>query len=151
MLKIVIETSNTVFQGHGKNFEISRILNEASELVSNGFGSGAEHLRDKNGNKVGILVMDPTRLTEAALLIREIKKNDHVILDIETGNAALRGDDVGYELSRIIKEAAEKVWNDDLNFKLRDANGNIVGKVEECPAVKPIATKVKNATSSLGI
>jgi hypothetical protein len=52
-------------------------------------------------------------------------------LTIDCDNAAFE-DHPGSEVARILKEVARKLPADDLGsgFKLRDVNGNTVGKVE---------------------
>ena len=48
------------------------------------------------------------------------------LIEIDCDNAAFE-DNLEYELADILRKAAKKVSNGDLDFKLRDSNGNTVG------------------------
>ncbi len=49
-------------------------------------------------------------------------------LEIECENDVFAGDDLFYEVSRILKEVADRVQRGYNNFSLMDVNGNSVGK-----------------------
>lgn len=48
------------------------------------------------------------------------------LIEIDTDNAAF--DDLEYELATILRKAAKKLDSGILDFKLRDSNGNTVGR-----------------------
>lgn len=48
------------------------------------------------------------------------------LIEIDTSNDAFAAD-FEYELGRILRTAARKVENGELDFKLRDTHGNTVG------------------------
>lgn len=149
MIKIAIKTNSENYQD-GRFEEIAHILNEASELVFNGFGSETEILLSSNGNEVGALLMNAPMLTFEPKALSEVRKYDHMMLSLETRGDAFIGEGKYSECSRIIKEAAGKVRGCYMDFELRDINEEVVGKVENCLAVKPAPTK-KKITKSMGI
>ena len=51
MIKIIIETKNSAFQGENKNLEIARILSDLSKAYAANLN--VNNLYDINGNKVG--------------------------------------------------------------------------------------------------
>ncbi len=53
-----------------------------------------------------------------------------VTITIKTGNAAFEGDNMNYEIARILRNLAEKIENDNMPSKLMDINGNKVGTIE---------------------
>lgn len=50
---------------------------------------------------------------------------------IETGNSAFEGEGKDHEVARILSEAADKIENGGMDFKLYDFNGNVVGWIKE--------------------
>lgn len=51
MIKIIIKTENSAFQGENKNLEIARILSDLSRAYAANLN--VNNLYDINGNKVG--------------------------------------------------------------------------------------------------
>lgn len=126
MIKLSIETGNAAFEDGYKELEAARIIAEAANKVEN--EQFDFKLYDINGNVVGRLmetfveIGDPLELEPG---------ENYITLEIDTGNAAFEDSGKGYECARILREAAAKLRDGDLGFKLRDVNGNSVGKVEE--------------------
>ena len=54
-------------------------------------------------------------------------------IEIETSNAAFADGNEAAELARILREAARKIENGHMGFKLYDYNGNHVGYCEYEP------------------
>lgn len=86
-------------------------------------------LRDYNGNSVGELI-------ESDADIKFEPGSNYVTLEMDTGNAAFEGDAFDYECARIMREAADRIREGQLDFKLRDVNGNTVGAVKELKGVE---------------
>lgn len=122
MIKILISTGNAAFDDGYKELEASRIIAEAADKVEN--DQFDFNLRDINGNTVG-------RLAETDEELDMEPGNNYLVLEIATDNAAFEDSGKGYECARILREAAAKMRDGELDFKLRDSNGNTVGKVEE--------------------
>lgn len=131
MLKIIIATENAAFVDKSKEHEVARILDSAAKLVASGLDRPMP-LQDINGNTVGVVVEGEGSDFYAA---NNFENANHILLSMDTDNAAFEYDRDG-ECARIIKEAAGKVRNGDFDFKLRDVNGNSVGKVEEGSGIK---------------
>lgn len=49
------------------------------------------------------------------------------LIEIDCDNAAFEDENLGWELSGILRRASVKLSNGELDFKLRDSNGNTVG------------------------
>lgn len=49
------------------------------------------------------------------------------LIEIDCDNAAFEYDNLEWELSDILRRASIKLSNGELDFKLRDSNGNTVG------------------------
>ena len=54
---------------------------------------------------------------------------EKLTISIRTGNAASEGENLNYELARILKELAERIENGRIPDSLLDINGNIVGNI----------------------
>jgi hypothetical protein len=50
---------------------------------------------------------------------------------IETGNAAFEGDSKGYEIARILRDAADRIEDGQKTGYLYDVNGNRVGEFRD--------------------
>jgi hypothetical protein len=121
MLSLYIETANDAF-AEDKRYEVARILEETAAKIDEGHDRFP--LYDVNGNKVGFAglnVSDRMIDTDAAA----------VVLSFETDNAAFEDNGEAWETARILRDAADKVREGDLNFSLRDMNGNCVGFIGE--------------------
>lgn len=126
MIKIIIATNNAAFEDGYKELESSRIISEAADKVeSDQFDF---KLRDINGNIVG-------RLEETDGEPDLEPGNNYIVLGIATDNAAFEDNGKGRECARILREAATKMRDGDLDFKLRDINGNTVGRVEQMTGI----------------
>jgi hypothetical protein len=124
MIKIIIDTVNSSFEGELLHSEVARIVEEASLLVSETIGN--QPLFDINGGKVGILMN--VRVGYGELVF---SNKQHVCLTLETENSAFAQGSWGKECIRILKESALKIRDGHLNFNLSDINGNIVGSVNQ--------------------
>jgi len=120
-MKLFIKTGNAAFADGNKQYEIGRILDEVAEKIGGGASSDFT-LRDINGNTVGKFVFDQFDSEPGP---------GAFVLSFETDNAAFEENGVDWEAARIIAAAAEKARNGDLNFKLRDINGNSVGEAKD--------------------
>lgn len=122
MLKIIINTDNAAFEDGCKELEVARIIAVAADKVEGDcFDS---KLYDINGNPVGRLAEnDNTPDMESG--------RNYVTLEIKTDNAAFDDNGKGGECACILRQAAAKMRDGDLDFNLRDSNGNIVGKVQQ--------------------
>lgn len=56
-----------------------------------------------------------------------------IYISVEMGNAAFEDAGEMNELARILRGAADRIEGGDLEFPLRDVNGNRVGAVSETP------------------
>lgn len=120
MIRLNIELGNAAFEEAGKEYEVARIVAAAAAKIEN--GAFDFKLFDVNGNSVGwAMETDDGFEPEPA--------ESYVIVEMETGNAAF--EDKGFECARILREAAVKIADGNLDFKLLDLNGNTVGKVGE--------------------
>lgn len=138
MIKIIIATSNAAFDDGYKELESSRIVSEAADKVeSDQFDF---KLRDINGNTVG-------RLEETDDEPDLEPGSNYIVLGIATDNAAFEDNGKGRECARILREAATKMRDGDLDFKLRDINGNTVGRVEEVAGEVQSEAKAETKTS----
>jgi len=54
---------------------------------------------------------------------------EKLTISIRAGNAASEGENLNYELARILKELAERIENGRIPDSLLDINGNIVGNI----------------------
>lgn len=48
--------------------------------------------------------------------------------ELDIDNAAFEGDNLAYEVARVLREAAGRIEGGATESNLRDANGNTVGK-----------------------
>lgn len=122
MIKLIIHTGNAAFDEGQKDLEVARILEEVAERVER--RNLDLKLYDLNGNSVGRLAeMDDDEELAAT-------GDEFVRLELDTGNAAFEDDGKFSEVARILCVAAEKVRDGDYGFKLRDFNGNTVGRLD---------------------
>lgn len=49
------------------------------------------------------------------------------LIEIDTDNAAFEDENLEHELSQILRKASNRLANGELDFRLRDSNGNTVG------------------------
>lgn len=125
MLKLFVRTDNAAFADGNLGAAVGWVIHDTANRVEN--EQFDLKLRDINGNVVGRLVEVENPFDE--LFESELGEN-YVTLDIGTDNAAFE-DNKGVECARIMIVAAQKICDGEVNFKLRDANGNTVGKVEQ--------------------
>ena len=132
MIKLFIHTDNAAFEDGYKELEAARIITEAADKVKG--GQFEVKLYDINGNAVG-------RLTETDVPLNELEPRENdIVLEIKTDNAAFEDDDKGWECARILSEAARKLREGETGFSLRDINGNTVGRLEQRQIVAASAT-----------
>ena len=55
---------------------------------------------------------------------------ESININILTVNDAFEGDNLNYELARILRDLANKVEDNNIPYYLKDINGNRVGVVE---------------------
>lgn len=122
-----INTGNAAFEDDNKGYEVARIFEVAAEIFSQ--GEKEFNLRDVNGNTVG-----EVRLKGVAPIGLE---PGSIVLSMDTGNAAFDEPNGGWEVARILREAADRVRDSHFNFQLRDINGNKVGECGEVPQPAP--------------
>lgn len=125
MIRLVIETNSAAIQSEAELSDISQIIKVAAAKIEG--GQFDFNLFDTNGNKTGWVV-------ETESDFQPMADNDYIVAEIETGNAAFENN-VGYESARILRDAAVKINNSNLDFKLMDFNGNSVGRVSEVNGV----------------
>lgn len=118
MIRLTLNTANAAFEDD-IHTEVARILREASAKYAE--GQTDFPLRDINGNTVGTLSTD-----DASHAL-----NADLSLTIETDNDAFEDEGLENEVGRILADAADKAEVGELNFALRDINGNTVGRLAE--------------------
>lgn len=124
----VLEIDNTghaAFVDIGREEEVGRIIDDAADKVAAVIDLSkmeAISLRDTNGNKVGEVrfAMDTPDGEQDENSVR---------LAIRLDNMAFEQDATG-EVTRILREAVNKVRDREHSFALRDVNGNTVGQFE---------------------
>lgn len=120
-IKAIIETGNAAFDDGYKELEAARIVADAADKVER--GDFDFKLRDINGNTVGRLAKDED--------VEMDEDGNYIVIEFSTDNAAFEDSGMEYECARILREAASRMRDGDLDFKLRDFNGNTVGAVSE--------------------
>ncbi|UDM18859.1 hypothetical protein [Vogesella sp. XCS3] len=118
MIRLTLNTGNDAFKDDIHS-EVARILRDASFKYAEGQTNFP--MRDINGNTVGKLSTD-----DASHAL-----NADLSLTIETDNAAFEDEGFEDEVARILASAADKVEETELDFTLRDINGNTVGRMSE--------------------
>lgn len=127
-MHLFIDTGNAAFSGDDRPLEVSRILTELSEELRDHDRIECQSqrvLHDYNGNSVGYL-------NQGGLPAES--QPGRIVLSFDTGNAAFSEPNFGAEVSKIFKEAADKLSGGSQAFCLRDTNGNIVGEVKDMAA-----------------
>lgn len=127
MIKLVINTANAAFRDEVKGFEVARIIQEAADKMEN--GQFDIKLYDINGNVVG-------SCAETDKPFKLEPGENYITLEMDTDNAAFEGNGKDFECARVLREASAKIRDGEMSFKLRDVNGNTVGKVEEVDGVE---------------
>lgn len=132
-VRLLIESiGNAAFVDTGRHEEISRIIADAAQRLDEsppGTLLGRHALFDINGNRVG------------GWAVQELALDDNisdggVSLFFKADGAAFQDDPAG-EISRMLREAAEKVNAGKDHFKILDRNGNWVGNYSyQAPALE---------------
>lgn len=126
-VQLDIELGNAAFDDGNRDSEVARIIREiADRLESEGpaLPSGFIIARDVNGNRVG----DFSEVEGDSA--KEPDASSYVMLYIaDLDNAAFEDEGPAFEVARIFRDAAQRIENGDLEFALRDINGNRVGSV----------------------
>lgn len=55
---------------------------------------------------------------------------ESININIQTVNAAFDGENLNYELARILRKLADQIEDNNMPYYLKDINGNSVGIVE---------------------
>lgn len=126
-VQLDIELANAAFDDGNRDTEVARIIREiADRLEAEGpaLPSGFIIARDVNGNRVG----DFSEVEGDSA--KEPDASTYVMLHIaDLDNAAFEDQGPAFEVARIFRDAAQRIENGDLEFALRDINGNRVGNV----------------------
>lgn len=124
-VQLDIELGNAAFEDGNRDTEIARIIRAlADQLESDGpqLPDSLVIVRDINGNRVG----DFSEVDE----VQEPDAESYVMLHIDdVSHAAFEEAGPAFEVARIFRQAADRIEDGDLDFGLRDANGNTVGRV----------------------
>lgn len=107
----ITNTSNAAFSDGNRDHELSRIIRESSEQLSDERAS----VLDFNGNRVGYIEH-----------VNESQINDSIV---SVSFSTESFDDFEFEVNRILNIAADRIENGETDFKLRDINGNTIGGV----------------------
>lgn len=121
-MKLAFKIAGAGFSDGGEHHEIARILDKAAAEFIN--YNEEFKLSDINGNQVGA-----ARLTGDV----PVPPGRAISVEMSTGNAAFAESYAGWEVGRILREAATKVREGgfDGELNLRDINGNKVGQLLE--------------------
>lgn len=123
-VQLTIELGNAAFEDGNRDSEVARIVREVADKVEDGGPGLRDSIKayDVNGNGVGSFKEVP--------IATNPDESSFVMLHIgELGNAAFEDAGPAFEVARIFREAADRIENGDLDFVLRDVNGNRVGHV----------------------
>lgn len=123
-VQLTIELGNAAFEDGNRDWEVARIVREVADKVEDGGPGLRDSIKayDVNGNGVGSFKEVP--------IATNPDESSFVMLHIgELGNAAFEDAGPAFEVARIFREAADRIENGDLDFVLRDVNGNRVGHV----------------------
>lgn len=123
-LNLYVKTGNAAFEDDDKGLELARILEVAATKIRSNLDGP---LRDINGNTVGFLFMGD---------FPDPPPPEAFVLSFETDNDAFAGRRLKGECARILDQCAENCRGGDFDFKIRDVNGNTVGRASELPAAK---------------
>lgn len=116
-------TGNAAFADGALPLEAARIFREHADRIepADSLTDYRSAVMDVNGNRVGMLIATDDEETP------DIDR-PYLLASLDTGNAAFE-EMPGVEVARILRAAAAKLEDGDLDFGLRDINGNRVGAV----------------------
>jgi len=119
-ITIDIDTGNAAFGSGNRGFEVARILQSAaSRIADSAEPTEPFPLLDVNGNKVGTFGVADHALVGG--------KPGTFRLSVDTDNAAFDEGQAGAEIARILRTAGKRFDDGEVEFELRDVNGNSVG------------------------
>jgi hypothetical protein len=124
-VQLTIELGNDAFEDGNRDAELARIIRDIADKIESRGPDVSDVIKayDINGNPVGSF--------EEVSVATNPDDSSFVILHIEDlGNAAFEDAGPAFEVARIFREAATRIENGNLDFKLYDVNGgSAVGSV----------------------